>query len=387
VELYRNRLLTALCLWVLLIPCILPSTARAQDAFPEESARLSHVMHAGNFEDVIAQTTEIMNRSGRQDATLTYLRGMAEWHLCWFGAAYNDLKPLGNFRPQPRWDVASDIVDKIERMHALAPANVAEVREGGAILFRVYYDEDTEWTKGIRKLLPQAFKLNSQLFGVKTYEIPVFIFKDWATYTKFSDIRFGKTSRTWAWASASDGILMFCRTDAKGRVRAEDPESDYFKATVVHEHAHAVLHRISSTTVIPSWLDEGIAVFAGSRISPKDVDRNELIMKRCFEQGTLLTFRDITDRATFYSIVEKEDAKKQTTGPDYSGTDAYQQAFNMVRYFLLKTREQDRVRLLRLSNERESIEQAFQEVFGISIEAFYNAWRTEAAKGLAQPEP
>lgn len=380
----RKRVLVAAYFLALFI---LPLSSHAQNAFPVDSARLSHVMHAGNFEDVIAQTTQIMNRSGTQDASLTYLRGITEWHLCWFGAAYDDLKPLGDFRPWPNWDLASEIVDKIEGMKALAPTNVAEVREGPAVLFRIYYDEDTEWTKGIRKLLPQAFKLNSQLFGVKTYEIPVFIFKDTATYHKFSSIRFPKSTRSWSWASASDGILMFCRTDAKGKVRAEDPESDYFKSTVVHEHAHAVLHRLSRTTSIPSWLDEGIAEFAGSRISPKDIDANDAAMKRCFEQGALLPFKDMADPSIFYATVEKEDRNRQNAAGSYSGTDAYQQAFNMVRYFLQKTQESERVRFLRLSNESESIDRAFQEVFGVTVEAFYNSWRAEAAKGISPQQP
>src|SRR5258708_2919156 len=246
-----NWLPAVLCLFFLSLH------ADAQNAFPVEAARLSHVMHDGDFESVIAQTTEIMGRSGTLDVTLTYLRGKAEWNLCWFGAAYNDLKPLGDFRPQPTWQTASEIVEKIELMRSLAPSNVAEIREGDRVQFRVYYDEDTEWTKGIRKLLPQAFKINSQLFGVKIYEIPVFIFNDTATFEKFRRARFSNYLGEWAWACASDGILLFCRTDAKEKLRPENPESDYFKSTVVHEHAHSVFHRVVfNTKPIPRLLDE-----------------------------------------------------------------------------------------------------------------------------------
>src|SRR5262245_35232560 len=120
-RLYCKGLLAALCLLLFSL------AANAQNAFPQESARRSHVMNAGDCEGVIAQTTEIMNRAGIKDASLMYLRGKAAWHLCWFGAAYADLKPLGDFRPQPGWPPASEMTDKIERMKALAPANVAEI--------------------------------------------------------------------------------------------------------------------------------------------------------------------------------------------------------------------------------------------------------------------
>src|SRR5258708_19524667 len=101
-----NWLPAVLCLFFLSLH------ADAQNAFPVEAARLSHVMHDGDFESVIAQTTEIMGRSGTLEETLTYLRDKAEWHLCWFGAAYNNLTPLIHFPPHPTSLPPSSIVTK-----------------------------------------------------------------------------------------------------------------------------------------------------------------------------------------------------------------------------------------------------------------------------------
>ena len=371
---------------IALLFALFPLLAGAQNAFPEESARISYVINAGDFEGAIAQATDIMNRAGTADPSLIYLRGYAKWHICWFGDALTDLKPLGDFRPQPGWPAASELVQEIEGMKALAPVNVEEVKEGGHILFRVYYDEDNDWTKAIRKLLPRAFAIGSQLYGVKIYETAVFIFKDAGTWQKFRNIRFKNKLGSWSWAAGSEGMLMFCRTDANGKARAEDTTGDYFRGTVVHEYSHALMHRLISNTVIPAWIDEGFAVFSESQIAPKNIEKNDQAMKRCFQEDTLLSLKEMTAPATFYGMVEKEDGKRQTTpAAAYSGTDGYQQGFYMVRYFLLNTTDAQRRQFVRVYNDSKKIDKAFPEVFHISVEDFYAAWKADGAKGLPTP--
>ena len=379
---YRYNLLFAILCLILLLP-----GAKAQNAFPQEAARISYVMSAGDFEGAIAQTTEIMNRTGMADATLLYLRGYAKWHICWFGDALTDLKPLGDFHPNAGFPVASELVQEIEQMKALAPTNVEEIKEGGQVLFRVYYDEDTDWTKAIRKLLPQAFKIGSQMYGVKIYETAVFIFKEAERFQKFRTLRFKNKIGSWSWATGSEGMLLFCRTDAKGKVRAGNTESDYFKGTIVHEYSHALLHRLISNASLPSWLDEGLAMFAETRIAPKNIEKNDQTLKRCFTENTFLSLKEMTASTIFYDMVEKEDPKRQSVPADaYSGTEGYQQCLHMVRFFLLNTTEEQRKNFVRVYNTSKNVEKSFQEVFRVSTEDFYASWREVGAKGLPAPK-
>ncbi len=378
---FRSRI----ALILILFAGIFSTRSQAQD-YQQAVNDLTLLFNRGAYEEVITNATALMNQAGQADPNMLYLRGYSHWQLCHFGAAADDFTPLGTFQPTPSSIPAAVLVAKIDGMRTFSPKNVEEIKDAGGVLFRVYYDDDNAWTKAIRKQLLVAHQVDSKLFGFGTHENVVLIFNDYSRMQKFAALRFAGSTGSWAWAFASEGILCFCKFDGKGKEPGKDFESDYFKSTAVHEFSHALLGRRLRNVEIPKWYNEGIAVFAGSRVAPGDMDRNDTVLKRCFTEKTLVSLEELNDREAFNRIVEGETSKKDVMKNLYSGTDAYQQSFNMVRYLLLKTSAAEREKLWSYCEESRDFGKSFQAAFGISMTDFYDLWKKEAAVGLPHPK-
>ena len=357
--------------------------AEAQEGVDQNTYQISVEIAAGTYEQAISDATQLMNQNG-PDQNLLYFRGYAYWLICFFGDARADLSKLQNFTPAAGWPPASEIVQKIDALYAISPKKIEEIKDAGKVLYRVYYDEDTPISKAIRQNLPAAATVCEKIFGEKAYETAVFIFKDVATMDKFTVIRTGAPpGHSAAWACGTEGCLMFSLTAAPGQP-ALDPNADYFKATFAHENSHSLLRRRLRNIEIPQWFNEGLAMFAGSRTCPGDIKRNDDILTRIFENKAFLTGKELSDRALFYARVDKQVTEQKAPGI-YKGASPYQQGFSMVRFFLLKTNDQQRVQFLLRLRESKDFDASFASVFNASMDTFLDAWKSEAAKGLPPP--
>ena len=69
----------------------------------------------------------------------------------------------------------------------------------------------------------------------------------------------------------ADDFAGFCVSRPDGHARIvfyRQPENDEFHRILVHEAAHAVVHRLRSPTRMPSWINEGIAELVDHRLVP-----------------------------------------------------------------------------------------------------------------------
>lgn len=383
------RVSTAILLLMLALSAPQKSFAQAQQPanpspYAEAVTKLALLINQGRYDEVIGQTTEMLAQPEAPAAPLQYLRGYAEYRICWLGASEQDLTPLQDFSLNPNWPAASTLVQKIEALRALCPPKVHEIRDGGDVIFRVYCDEDNDWSAAIIKLLPEAAKIGNDMFGVRLLETPVFIFKTNERYTAFYKLRFDKTPGSWVWASGSLGLFMFCETDPTGKKPAEDTTGDYFRGTVAHEYTHTLIGRAIGTALLPRWMNEGLANVAGSKLAKEDLNKNDAKMKALFAAKALLSLDELNDTARFNDAVERMlSLKKVEAGKDAASAaaeakpqgDAYAQALHMMRCLLEIGKKEDILRFLTFFTETRDLDGSFRDVYAMSVPDFYAAWQ------------
>ncbi len=332
----------------------------------------------GRYDEVIDRVNRILSETDTQDNHLQYLRGAAEYKICWLAAAKTDLESLGDFRIDDQWPTAASLVLKIEALRAASPKNVHEVRCAGDVVFRVYSDDNNTWSSAIIKLLPEAFQIGRKLFDSKVIETPVFIFKDSARYANFCKLRFDNYHlASWEWAYGAFGLFVFCETNPQGAKPAEDTDGDYFRGTVVHEYTHTLIFRTLGTASLPTWMSEGIAEFAATKIAPRKIAKNTEAMRVCAEANVLLGLDTLNDETLFYGSYEIKMAEDRLLplGNRKIRSNCYEQSLNMVRYIMKYAGMRGFDRFINDYASSEDLNASFQDGIGKTMPEFYDLWK------------
>lgn len=326
-------------------------------AHSDELDEILQALKRGQYEEVISRTTDVIEAQEKPDNAYPYLRGMAAFRIAWFGQAEADLAPLADWRPADGWPKASEALDTITRSRELAPANVQEIRGGGAVLFRVYYDVADRWTQTLMNSLTGAHRVVSNFYGATTVETAVFVFADSERHRQFMKTLTGKPPEDWAWASGSNGMLIFCPI-APGNNYRESP--DQLPETVAHELSHCLTHRVLGTAAMPMWLDEGLAMYCAGLIRPQKADDNDINITRLWTADQILPLRAVTQRDIFY---DKDIA-----------ANAYVQAYAMVRFLVSELGRDGLLQLLNQLKGEGKFESAMAQTWDGGLDAFYEDW-------------
>ena len=127
--------------------------------------------------------------------------------------------------------------------------------------------------------------------------------------------------------------------------------------TTRHEIAHIVTHVAGDGSIgkIPAWLDEGTAVYA-----QKTTTGREIALKQAVRQNAL--FRPKTEGVGAPNTIETVDA-------------FYGQSHAMVVFIISTWGEQNFSELFRVIKAGSTPDGAFQAVYGIDLDDFYNQYR------------
>ena len=339
-------------LTVLGLLCLLPSLVHA-DSLKELLASFN----AGRYEDVIDRATELLDAGQKPADAYQYLRGMAAYRIAWFGKAHDDLEPLGDYRLGQSWPSAAEAVDRIEQTRESLPRNVREIRSGGEVIFRVYYDLDDKWTSAIIKCLPDVHREVTDFFGPRLVETAVFIFAERENYDAFYKALCGKTPPAWQLASGGNGLLLFCR-------HAADPgyqvTPDTLPSVTAHEFSHCLTRRVLGNADFDVWLSEGLAEYLGSKFNQQDLVNNDSQITALLARKALLPIEVMTSQERFVA--------------DDVVHDAYAQAFAMVRFLVSDVGRDGVVQLLNALRHGATSGAAMEAVWEGGLPAFYDAW-------------
>lgn len=346
-----------------------PPLSKAQcEALSDEVE--AHVVRYG-YDEAIKAASPALNGVVEADRRLSYWRGYAAWQIGYFGMAGHDFRQAGDYAPYRAWSAASDYLQKIEELKALAPVNVIEVKEGPRTLFRVYFDEKSVWTRAIIEMLPRAYETSRAMIGREMYETPVMIFKDHARFEKFYQIRSGITAPAWAWAAGGMGGLYFCQGCPEASPLVQDSESAYFKGTIVHEFNHCLVGRFAGTQQLPNWFKEGIALVAEGRNDEARCDDFKIRMQRVLRSRSLLPLAALSNWTSF---AEKATAGINDRKLGLPAADPYAQSYYMASYFLSLLPEDGLNSFLTDVRAKGNFEAAFRQHTHLTSAAFYTQW-------------
>lgn len=147
---------------------------------------------------------------------------------------------------------------------------------------------------------------------------------------------------------------------------------DWGRNAIVHELTHVLVGHLTFSCLgdVPTWLNEGLAVFSEGDLDPysqnqfdKAIQSNALLSVRSLSGG----FSEIADKANL----------------------SYSQSYSLVK-FLIETYGQEKMtQLLIALRNGATVDEALRQTYGFDVDGLEDAWRTaiHAAPRAATPQP
>lgn len=133
-----------------------------------------------------------------------------------------------------------------------------------------------------------------------------------------------------------------------------DPQQ--YRQTLFHEIAHLYLHQLMGDVYLPAWLDEGLAM----NFSNRSLSWHESIkIGNAIHSGRLIGFSEIDSVLVFHNLKAEL---------------AYLESFLAVQLLIARYGETAVIQMLEEYARSSSINQAFENVFGITYYEFEVDW-------------
>ena len=153
---------------------------------------------------------------------------------------------------------------------------------------------------------------------------------------------------------------------------------DWGREAIVHELTHVLVGHLTFSCLgdVPTWLNEGLAVFSEGELEPA----SERQLEDAIRDDTLLTVRSLS--SGFSEVADKAYL-------------SYSQSYSITK-FLVETHGQEKMTSLLVSlRDGLTIDEALRQTYGFDVNGLENAWRTSigappsSASGqpTAQPTP
>ncbi len=133
---------------------------------------------------------------------------------------------------------------------------------------------------------------------------------------------------------------------------------EWGKRATVHELTHVVMHQVTDTPLggLPTWLDEGLAMYAEGDLEPVYVaDLNEAT-----ESNTLISVRTLSS-----SFPADSDLASLS----------YAESYSLVEFILDQYGEEKMTQLIDIFTEGAYYDDALQEALGVDTNGLDDAWR------------
>jgi hypothetical protein len=211
-----------------------------------------------------------------------------------------------------------------------------------------WYKGDDDFGQALLDRGLEALNQLSRDTGV-TVEKPVKIF----IYGSHSDLlgALDQGAREWTGGRAftDQGIVVIGVTPSN---------LEWGKRATVHELTHVVVHRVTDTPLggLPTWLDEGLAMYAEGDLEPYYVaELNEAI-----ESNTLISVRSISSSFSADSDLASL---------------SYAESYSLVEFILDQYGEEKMTQLIDIFAKGAYYDDALQEALGVDTDGLEDAWR------------
>lgn len=361
-----------------------PAPIVASDALADDLKEYGTLFERGFGDELIYKiNAKIAEMGGAPDPRLLYFRGLAYHRLGWFDDAKADLEiaQAAKIVELPGGFPTQRGLNAIKRFATTMPPKMEEIRQGDRVLFRLHYFNMEGGTATVQGLLPEAHRINSEMFGSDLRATTVLVFDTREQFHAFDTMLTGKEEkRSWVWAKSWGNFVLICLQAPDGN-SISLKNHDHFVSTIVHEINHVMFRRLMGWSSQPGWFKEGLAQCAESQIRASFVDRNQRILKRLFENDALLSLEQLTG-ASYAEQTElgltmlKGDDRK-------SAPDTYAQSYGLTKYLLDHISTAQLQSFLNRDRESKDFEGAFKDEFGMTPEQLDGMWRRDYARQLA----
>jgi len=176
-------------------------------------------------------------------------------------------------------------------------------------------------------------------------------------------------------ASALQGSLIFPQEWTGGiaftrygriAIGIAPDQLDWGKRAMSHELAHLVVHQMTFNpyTELPTWLNEGLAMYAEGSLEPVYVD----LLQRVVNAGALISVRSLSSPFSAH--------------PDQSAL-SYAQSYSVVEFLIDSYGQSRMLELLLAFREGSGYDAALEKIYGFDMDGLDASWRN----WLAQPVP
>ena len=230
-----------------------------------------------------------------------------------------------------------------------------------------WYEGDKSFAQDLLNAGLQGLSRNEQQAGLVADEpIDVYVY---ASYEDLRDSILFEPAWTGGSAYAEHNIVI---------VGLSQNDSEYDRSVVIHELTHVLIGHFTFSCLndMPSWLEEGLAVYSEGKLDSNSQDQFDQAIKN----NDLLSVRSLNSGFS-------EEFSKATL--------SYSQSFSLVQ-FLIETHGQDKMtQLLGSLRDGGEIEAVLLNIYGFDIDGLEDAWRESigaapravSAQPTSQPTP
>jgi len=153
---------------------------------------------------------------------------------------------------------------------------------------------------------------------------------------------------------------------------------DWGRAAIIHELTHVLVGHLTFSCLgdVPTWLDEGLAVYSEGELDPGA----KLQLDDAIRENTLIPVRSLS--GGFSEVSSKANL-------------SYSESYSLVRFLIEKFGQQKMTSLLEALRDGNPIDQALIKVYGFDVDGLEDAWRVTigadrrpvSAQPTAQPTP
>ena len=230
-----------------------------------------------------------------------------------------------------------------------------------------WYDGSKTYAQDLLNAGKEGLSRNAQQAGlIADAPIDVYVY---SSYQDLQDSILFEPSWTGGSAYAEYNIVI---------VGLAQDDAEYDRSVVIHELTHVLVGHFTFSCLndLPSWLEEGLAVYSEGKLDANSQDQFD----QAVQDNDLLSVRSLSSGFS-------EEFSKATL--------SYSQSFSLVEY-LIETHGQDKMTQL-LSDLRDgsAIEPALTSIYGFDIDGLEDAWRESigaapravSAQPTSQPTP
>ena len=210
-----------------------------------------------------------------------------------------------------------------------------------------WYGKDQAFAQGLLEAGIAGLERNGKEAGLKT-EAPI----DLYIYPNYSDMRDAvlyEPSWTGGQAFPEHNIVI---------MGISESDSAWDRSTVVHELTHVLVGHLTFSCLgdVPTWLNEGLAVYSEGQLDPS----SQTQLEDAIQNNTLLSVRSLS--AGFSEVSDKASL-------------SYSQSYSIVKFLIEAYGREKVTTLLTTLRDGTVIDDALRKVYGFDVEGLEDEWR------------